>query len=256
VATAWLRFYEELNDFLPPERRKRDIAYRLDRRASVKDVIESLGVPHTEVDLILVDGRSVGFDHIVGEGERISVYPVFERLDIGPVQRLRPEPLRDPRFVCDANLGRLARYLRLLGFDTLYRNDYRDAEVARIAARERRILLSRDRRLLQRRMVTHGAFVHADDPREQAREVVRRFDLAGKARPFTRCTRCNGLLEEVGKAEILHRLEPKTREYYDRFKRCRDCGRIYWQGSHHERAQALVRHLLQAGPGAELRGRA
>jgi len=244
VATAWLRFYEELNDFLPPRRRKRDIAYPLTRRASVKDVIESLGVPHTEVDLILVDGRSVGFDHIVGDGQRISVYPVFESLDISPVQRLRPKPLREPRFVCDANLGRLARYLRLLGFDTLYRNDFRDREVAELSARQRRILLTRDRRLLRRRILTHAYFVRAEDPREQAREVVRRFDLAARARPFTRCARCNGLLEDVDKEQILDRLEPKTRRYYDRFRRCRDCARLYWQGSHHDRAAALVRHLL------------
>lgn len=256
MATAWLRFYAELNDFLPEERRGRPFAYCFDRRASVKDVIESLGVPHTEVDLILVDGRPVDFGHIVRDGERISVYPVFEGLDIGPVQRLRPEPLREPRFVCDANLGRLARYLRLLGFDTSYRNDYADAEVARISARERRILLTRDRRLLRRRIINHGYCVRSDDPRQQAREVVRRFDLAGKARPFTRCTRCNGPLEDVDKSEILDRLEPKTRRYYDRFRRCRDCGRIYWQGSHHGRARALVRSLLGRKPGSDLIGTA
>ncbi len=248
MATAWLRFYEELNDFLPPARRKVEFAYPFDRRASVKDVIESLGVPHTEVDLILVNGRSVGFDHIVRDGERISVYPVFEGLDIGPVQRLRPEPLRDPRFVCDANLGRLAKYLRLLGLDTGYRNDYRDAEVAELSVREGRILLTRDRRLLRRRILTHGYFVRAQDPRAQTREVLRRFDLGGRARPFTRCIRCNGLLEDVDKTAILDRLEPKTRKYYDRFKRCRQCGHIYWQGSHHQRARALIRHLLSCRP--------
>ena len=244
MATAWLRFYEELNDFLPPERRKREFPYHFDRRASIKDVIESLGVPHTEVDLILVNGHSVDFGHIVRDGDRVSVYPVFEGLEIGPVQRLRPAPLREPRFVCDANLGRLAGYLRLLGFDTLYRNDFADAEVAETSAREHRILLTRDRRLLRRRIITHGYFVRAEDPREQAREVVHRFDLSGRARPFTRCVRCNGLLEWVDKEKILDQLEPKTRKYYDHFKRCRACGRIYWQGSHHRRANALVCHLL------------
>ena len=244
MAQAHFRFYEELNDFLAPKWRKVEFEHRFERRASVKDMIESLGVPHTEVDLILVNGESVNFSHIVHDGDRVSVYPVFESLDIGSLLRLRERPLRNLRFVADANLGRLARYLRLLGFDCLYRNDYRDEELARISSTEKRVLLTRDRALLRRKIITHGYFTRASDPREQVAEVLSRLDLHTAVAPFTRCTRCNGLLETVAKHDVLHRLEPKTKRYYHAFQRCRDCGQVYWQGSHHFRAQRLVEELV------------
>lgn len=238
-------FYEELNDFLPPERRKRPFELHFARRSSIKDMIESLGVPHPEIELILVNGRSVGFDHIVADGDRVSVYPVFERLDVSPLIRLRPAPLRTPRFVADANLGRLARYLRLLGFDCLYDNGYADADVARISAEQQRIVLTRDRRLLKRRIITHGLFVRAEAPREQVREILERLDLYTLARPYTRCTRCNGVLENVAKQAVDSHLQPKTRRYYERFLRCPACGQIYWAGSHFERLGPLVDGFLR-----------
>lgn len=245
MACASFRFYEELNDFLPPERRKVAFRHCFERRASVKDVIESLGVPHPEIELILVNGESVDFSHIVRDGDRISVYPVFERFDVAPLVRLRETPLRDPRFVVDSNLGRLARYLRLLGFDCLYDNRFSDDDVAAISARERRIVLTRDRRLLHRKIITHGLFVRATEPREQVREVLKRLDLYTLSRPFSRCTRCNGLLEPAEKGEIEAQLQPLTRRYYDDFLRCSRCGQIYWQGSHHRRSRALVGTFLE-----------
>ena len=247
MSCACFRFYAELNDFLPPQRRGRQFCHRFERQASVKDMIESFGVPHTEVDLILINGESVDFSARVEDDDRISVYPAFERFDISPLTRLRPKPLREPAFVVDANLGRLARYLRLLGFDTLYRNDYDDATVAQISHQEHRILLTRDRVLLRRSIITHGYFVRADRPREQLAEVVARFDLCRLLHPFSRCTRCNGLLERVEKREIASRLEPKTRRYYDDFLICPDCGQIYWRGSHHERAVRLMEGLCGRG---------
>jgi uncharacterized protein with PIN domain len=239
-----LRFYAELNDFLPPALRGVDIDHEFERRASVKDMIEAFGVPHTEVEVILVNGRSVDFSYIVQNADRISVYPLFESVDITPLLRLRPAPLRKPKFVLDSNLGRLARYLRLLGLDCLYRNDYHDAEVARIASEQQRTLLTRDRTLLRRRIITHGYYVRAQQPREQVREVLARFDLYRQVAPFTRCTRCNGELEDVDKQEISARLEPKTRKYYDNFRICSECGQVFWQGSHHARMQRLVAALL------------
>jgi uncharacterized protein with PIN domain len=209
-------------------------------------MIESFGVPHTEIDLILVNGRSVDFSHIVGDGDRISVYPVFESLDISPLIRLRPAPLREPRFVVDCNLGRLARYLRLLGFDCLYRNDFTDDLVAQTSQQEQRIVLTRDRRLLLRKIITHGLFVREVDPRQQAREVLARLDLHRLVRPFTRCTRCNALLRAVEKSRVLHRLLPRTRRYYDAFLQCPACGKIYWQGSHHARARRLIEELTSS----------
>lgn len=235
-----LRFYEELNDFLAPALRKVSFDHAFDRRASVKDMIESFGVPHTEVELILVNGKSVDFSYIVNDGDRISVYPVFESLDVSPLVRLRPEPLRVPRFVIDCNLGRLARYMRLLGFDSLYRNDYSDKTIADIAQQENRIVLTRDRALLQHKIITRGYFVRAIKPREQVREVLLRLDLYRQIKPYTRCARCNGELVDADKQSIVARLEPKTRQYYDRFKVCKTCGQAYWEGSHHKRMRTLL----------------
>lgn len=245
MAVARIRFYEELNDFLPPAVRKRDIDHPFERRTSVKDMIESLGVPHTEIELILVNGQSVGFSHIVDDGDRISVYPVFETLDVSPLVRLRPQPLRTPRFVIDCNLGRLTRYLRLLGLDCLYENDFDDETVARISRQQDRIVLTRDRRLLHRKAITHGFYVREVMPKQQVQEVLNRLDLYRVVRPFTRCTRCNGLLKSAAKDTIDHLLEPRTRLYYERFSRCTHCRQIYWQGSHHGRAENLVREFLR-----------
>jgi uncharacterized protein with PIN domain len=169
-------------------------------------VIESLGVPHGEVDLILVNGESVDFSALLPDGARVSVYPVFEAIDIGPIARVRPEPLRETRFVLDVHLGRLAAYLRLLGFDASWRNDYGDAILVQLSGAERRILLTRDRELLKRSSVTHGYWIRETQPSKQLVEVVRRFDLFRSAAPFRRCLRCNHLLEEVDKASY-QRLE-------------------------------------------------
>ena len=243
MSRVQLRFYEELNDFLASALRKVDIAHTFDRRASVKDMIESFGVPHTEVDIILVNGQSVDFSYIVQDGDRISVYPMFESLDVSPLLRLRPAPLRSPAFVLDTNLGRLARYLRLLGFDCLYQNDYDDDTVATIADSEQRTVLTRDRALLQRRIITRGYFVREVRPRLQVKEVLARFDLYRLIAPFSRCIRCNGALQAVDKQIIEQRLEPKTRKYFESFMRCSDCGQIYWQGSHHARSLRLIEEL-------------
>ncbi|HEX2242632.1 MAG TPA: Mut7-C RNAse domain-containing protein [Gammaproteobacteria bacterium] len=245
MPSAHFRFYEELNDFLPPSKRKVEFEQEFAGRPAVKDIIEALGVPHTEVDLILIDGKSVDFSTPLVDGAHVSVYPMFEALDITPLLRVRARPLRTSRFVLDAHLGRLARYLRLLGFDAWYRNDYDDRTLARICQSERRILLTRDRGLLKRSTVTHGYYVRETQPLRQAREVLGRFDLYRAARPFKRCLHCNGLIKEVTKEEILNRLEPNTHRYFDQFWVCESCQRIYWQGSHYERMQRLVQALLK-----------
>jgi uncharacterized protein with PIN domain len=244
VAVAFFRFYAELNDHLPPESRMTDIVHELFGRASVKDRIEALGVPHAEVDLILVNGQAVDFSYIVQDGDRISVYPVFESIDIAPLERLRPAPLREPCFVLDAHLGRLAVYLRLLGFDALYRNDYQDAELVGIQEQEKRILLTRDRGLLKHSAVTRGYYVRKTDVRRQLLEVVCRFDLFGSIKPFQRCLCCSSLLEPVNKEAVLDRLPPNTQEHYDEFQTCPSCGRIYWKGSHYRRMRRLVEWVL------------
>lgn len=243
-----LRFYAELNDFLLESRKYRRFEIALNRRTSVKDLIESLGVPHTEVEIILANGQSVDFSYIVQKRDDLSIYPMFESVDVTPLLKLRDAPLRETRFVLDCHLGRLARYLRQFGFDTLYRNDYSDDELAKTSASEHRILLTRDRSLLKRSIITHGYFVRAFDPRKQLDEVIRRFDLKSQIVPFGRCTRCNGTVERVDKQAVEHRLEPKTRLYYHDFWQCRGCGQVYWEGSHVKHMIALTDEVLDSNP--------
>jgi len=242
---AEFRFYEELNDFLPLERHKRTFSYEFTGTPAVKDAIEAIGVPHTEVDLIVVNGESVGFDCLLQGGERVAVYPIFERLDISPVIRLRPRPLRNTRFVLDVHLGKLARYLRLLGFDALYENDYDDPTIIAISRAERRIILTRDRGILKNGAVTHGYWLRETGPREQLREVVGVFDLKGGIRPFTRCLKCNGALQPVDKSEILEQVPPRVREAYEEFVRCEGCEKVYWAGTHFERMKEIIGELLE-----------
>ncbi|MGH8713892.1 MAG: Mut7-C RNAse domain-containing protein [Casimicrobiaceae bacterium] len=231
-SVAEFRFYEELNDFLRPEWRKQTFAYAFNGTPAVKDAIEAIGVPHAEVDLILIDGESAGFARRLHDGNRVAVYPVFERLDVTPLMRLRPRPLRRTRFVLDVHLGTLARYLRLLGFDTLYRNDYGDDEIVRIAAEQARIILTRDKGLLKRRAVARGRWIRHTRPLEQLRETLAAFDLGRNARPFTRCAVCNGLLRPLSERGATTHVPAAVRERHRTFACCRSCGRIYWPGTH------------------------
>jgi uncharacterized protein with PIN domain len=238
-----LRFYEELNDFLPAARKKNPYLVHFTGRQTVKDIIESEGVPHTEVDLILVNSRSVGFGYIISDKDIISVYPEFELLDISPILRLRPKPLRESRFILDVHLGRLAGFLRVLGFDTLYRNDFTDDEIAATAASEKRIVLTRDIGILKRNAVTRGYWIRSVRPADQASEVVRKFDLQRAIRPFFRCMICNGIIEKVEKSAVEKDLLPGTKKYFNRFYRCSECSKIYWEGSHFKKLQAFVEKM-------------
>jgi uncharacterized protein with PIN domain len=245
MAQAYFRFYAELNDFLPPARRFTEFVHQFLDVTTVKDRIEAFGVPHTEVDLILANGESVDFSYRIEDGDRVSVYPVFEALDVATVSRLRPEPLRDLRFVLDIHLGKLAAYLRMIGFDTLYRNCYSDEELAQVSKEDRRVLLTRDVGLLKRGAITHGYFVRETGSRRQLGEVVRRFDLRRLARPFSRCMRCNGELREATPQEVSGQVPPKAAELHERFLSCPRCGRVYWQGGHFRRMQALIDEILK-----------
>jgi uncharacterized protein len=253
-ASAEFRFYEELNDFLPAGKRKRAFAHAFDGTPGVKDVIESLGVPHTEIDLILVDGESVRFSHRLHGGERVAVYPMFERFDVRPGYRLRPRPLRRTRFVADVHLGALARRLRLLGFDTLYERQCDDARLAALSASERRILLTRDVGLLKHGIVTRGHWVRATDPQRQIEEVVRAFSAERDLEPFTRCMVCNGELRPIERATVAGRVPPRVYARFRRFMECAGCGRIYWRGSHYERLVELARDLRRRQPQSDIKG--
>ncbi len=243
MQVAVFRFYEELNDFLPEKRKKVPFVYNFRGTPSVKDAIEALGVPHVEVDLILVNGISVGFDYALQNNDYVSVYPVFETLDISNVSHLRAKPLREFRFVLDVHLGKLARYLRMFGFDTLYRNDYEDREIIRISVDEHRVILTRDLGILKVKTVTHGYYIRNQNPKVQLTEVLEHFDLFHAVKPFCRCIKCNEELAIVSKDKIIHQLEPLTRQYFHEFYQCSGCGTIYWEGSHFERMKDFIARI-------------
>lgn len=242
--SAWFRAYQELNDFLPEGDRKQWFIYRFNGSPSIKDAVEAAGIPHTEVDLILVNGESVSFAYRLQHEDRVSIYPVFESFDMEGVTRLRMRPLRNPAFVLDVHLGKLARLLRLFGFDALYRNDLDDPEIIDISIEQGRVILTRDVGILKHRRVTHGYWVRGTDPEEQLEEVISRFQLEGAVRVFSRCMNCNGPLNRVEKKEVEHLLEPETRKHFDTFFQCGSCGQVYWRGSHYDKLQETIRRIL------------
>jgi uncharacterized protein len=232
MAGASFRFHGALADFLKREHRDRAFRHACARAASLKNAIESLGVPHTEVGAVSVNGAPATLQRTVREGDEIEVFPVA------------PEMGTDLHFLADAHLGGLARFLRMLGFDTLHDNEFCDARIRRLALAENRIVLSRDRELLKCREIRRGCYVRALKAEAQLREVAQRYDLAAHARPFTLCLRCNLELRPVAKAEIAEQLPPKVREIQERFVRCDGCDRIYWPGTHYERMRAALGELL------------
>jgi len=240
---ARVRFYGPLNDFLVRRKREQWIEHSFDGQPSVKDVIESLGVPHTEIETILVNRIAVDFGYLVKDQNTIEVYPPGWQFEARPAIAVRPATPDDRCFVLDTHLGRLAAYLRMLGFDTLYRNDYGDEELARVSSEENRILLTRDVGLLKRGIVQHGYFVRETNPEKQLTEIVRYYDLLPKIEPFGRCSKCNSALEVVSKDDIKEQLPPMTTDYFDEFRRCTGCGKIYWRGSHMDRLDKVISAL-------------
>jgi uncharacterized protein len=233
MSTAYFRFLGRLKDFLPPDRREQTIRVGFRGRQTLKHLVESLGVPHPEVGRVQVKGQERPLSTITQDGDEAEVHPIPNGCAI------------EPRFLLDNHLGRLAAYLRMLGFDCLYHNDYDDQELADILQREERILISRDRRLLMRKVVIHGYCPRSLNSLEQLTEVIRRFDLLKQITPFHRCLRCNHPLEPVPKEAVLDRLEPLTKLYFDEFQICPNCNQVYWKGSHYERMQNLLEKIIQ-----------
>ena len=244
MAKADFRFYAELNHFLPSRKKHVSFAYFFEERAAIKDTIESLGVPHPEVAFIQVNEEWVDFSYVVRDGDEINVYPLSIAPEITPTISVQPQQLDVPRFVLDIHLGKLATSLRLLGFDTLYRNDYADEELAKISDASQRILLTRDKGLLMRSLVTYGYYVRSTNPDTQIVEVLQRFNLFDSVVPFRRCLRCNGLLEPVAKELIIDQLPESVKLNVKEFHRCSDCQQIYWRGSHYERMQQYIEGIL------------
>jgi uncharacterized protein with PIN domain len=238
------RFYAQLNDFLPGQWRRGRFKYRLHGPASVKDVIEAIGVPHPEVDLITVNGDLADFTYRMRDGDHVCVYPVFRSVDVSGLRRVGSDPPQPTRFALDIHLRKLASLLRLAGFDAVLLAD--DGEVAKMSADEGRVALTRDVGLLKRSIIRHGYWIRQTDPEQQFVEVLQRFDLADRMDPFTRCMECNVRLIPVDADVVAERLPPGTRECFNQFHRCPACDRIYWQGSHYERLVPLLERARTA----------
>ena len=243
MKTLHIRFYEELNDFLPKQKRKTRFEINFTGSPPVKDLIESRGVPHTEIDMILVNGKSVKFDCKLKDGDDVSVYPVFESFDISGIQRLRSKPLRRPKFVLDVHFGTLARYMRMFGFDTKYENDYSDEQIIDISLNEKRAILTRDLGILKQTRVTHGYWVRNTKPVKQVEEIIERFDLKNEITEFSRCITCNSILKPVEKEKVADRVPPKVYNYQTEFYLCKECNKVYWKGSHYVNMNLMVERM-------------
>jgi len=245
--SAYIRFYGQLNDFHSRKAMFQETeigkTIEISVNQSVKDLIESLGVPHCEVDLIIVNGLSVGFDYTVNENDKISVYPEFTVIDIKSLTKLSAILPEEIKFVTDVHLGKLTKYLRLLGFDTFYENDSTDIQLIEISNSEKRILLTRDVGLLKNNRIIYGYWLRNTDPYKQIYEVVNRFHIKNKTKPFTFCLTCNGKISIIKKEKIIERLEPKTIEFFDEFYICDNCRKIYWKGSHLKKMDVLIKRF-------------
>lgn len=234
MSTAWFLFHGRLNDLLPRDQRDKQIIVLFRGRQSVKHLAESLGAPHPEIGWVHVNGQEGNLNHITQDGDQVELHPVQNGY------------LADPRFVLDCHLGRLTAHLRMLGYDCAYQNDFDDPTLTDIAVQEGRILLTRDRRLLMRKVIQHGYCLRSLNTFEQLTEIIERFELADSIHPFHRCIRCNHPLEPVEKEKVLERLEPLTRLYFDDFHICPTCKQIYWKGSHYERMERLIEEIRES----------
>jgi uncharacterized protein len=243
--TARIRFYAELNDFLRTGQKQKNFDFSFKGQVTVRDAIESLGVPHSAVDLMLVNGLPAPFSQRIHSGDMISVYPEFETFDISGISQIRKKPLRTSRFIVDAHLGKLARELRMLGFDTLFAREISDNEIISLACNERRTIITRDRDLLKSEKVDHGYYVRSTHSGDQLKEVINKFDLYSQFSPFTRCLICNGELFNVTLAEISDKIKPETASVFKDFFRCSGCHRIFWEGSHYERMKNYIEKLTE-----------
>ena len=244
MKSAKFTFHGNLNFFLHRRQKDKPVIQEFDWRGTIKDMIESIAPPHPEIELIVVNGESVNWDYIVQDGDIVDVYPNFDAVDLVNKVILLPPYQGKPKFILDTHLGRLAAYLRMMGFDTLYKNDYEDDVLAEVSASENRILLTRDIGVLKRGIVVYGYFVRETNPRRRFIEIARRYNLSSYSTAFGRCTRCNGTLNNVQKADILEELSDRTASHYDTFYQCVACHQVYWRGSHYYRMQELIQEVI------------
>ncbi|MGB3209447.1 MAG: Mut7-C RNAse domain-containing protein [Desulforhopalus sp.] len=241
--TLFLTFYGNNIELLRPPLKKGQVAYSLNRRASIKDIIEALGVPHTEAGMLLLNGRELTFQHLPDAGEHIHILPFNHEIPATTPTVLRPRPLGNLRFMFDINVCKIGRNLRMIGLDAVPVPGGTLRDVAAAAAIEERILLSRNRELLKLGDIIYGHLLRSENHQKQLVEVSERYNLKTCLKPFSRCLVCNGILVPAVKKDILGLLEPLTKKYYTEFKQCERCKRVYWQGSHHAQMQKLLRRL-------------
>jgi uncharacterized protein with PIN domain len=244
--TFSFRIYAGLNDFLPIGIRQKTFTLAFKTPITVREVIESIGIPLSEVVLVLVNSEPADFTIRLQENDLISLYPAFENFDISAITTTKQGTLHYPRFILDAHLGKLAKYLRMLGFDTLYRNDYDDQHIINIAKEEERIILTRDKLLLKSKEVHYGYFVRSIEKHEQLREIVNKFNLSDKFSSFTRCMTCNAELIKKMKSEIFDKIDPETASIFNVFFYCPNCEKVFWKGSHFERMEKLILNLVKS----------
>lgn len=239
------RFYEELNDYLPESNRREWFVMDIESATTIRTILKKLVVPIEEIDLILVNQQSQGLDYQLHNEDRVSIYPVFELFDISSVSKIRIKPLRTLKFIGDVHLGRLCKYLRMLGFDTLYFKNYTVEQLIELSRQGRRILLSKDQKLGKHPKVNHWYWVRSSDPMEQIRDLYEKLDLEGNIDPLTRCIKCNNEIISIPKKEVMQKIQPRTAKYYEEFFRCPNCERIYWKGSHYEHMLEFIQNQFQ-----------
>jgi uncharacterized protein len=232
--TAFFQFHGALNDFLSSAKKNTTILWQLNEPSSIKDAIEALGIPHPEVFKITVNNIDVDFKYLLKTSDRVEVFP-YE----GPIDYIGIET----RFILDVHLGKLAKNLRMLGIDTLYRNDYAEKQIVQIASNGNLIVLTRDKILLKHAAIRYGYCLRSNKLVEQLNEVITRFGLKEKIKPFTRCLECNGLIVAVAKDLVAEKVPEKSRQYYEEFFQCNDCRRIYWKGTHYERMKMRIERI-------------
>jgi hypothetical protein len=242
MSKSSFRFHDSLNDFLLPLKRNTWIEYIFNDTPAIKHAIESIGIPHPEVDLIIINGAPVDFKYPLRDKDIVEVYPVFSAGDLAETGALN-RPFFYEKFILDVHLGKLAKILRLFGFDTYYKNDYDDKTIVQIAETEKRTVLTRDVNLLKHKSITIGYWLRSQFAEEQLKEVIRRFRLKAKFKPFERCVECNGKIIKIEKSAVLDKLLPKTILYYNDFFQCICCKRIYWRGSHYEQMQQYIERM-------------
>ncbi|MEO1290432.1 MAG: Mut7-C RNAse domain-containing protein [Chloroflexota bacterium] len=242
--SATFTFHGSLNFFLHRRQKHKPVVQEFDWRGTIKDMIESIAPPHPEIELIVVNGESVNWDYIVQDGDVVDVYPYFDAVDLNHKVILLPPYQGKPKFILDTHLGRLAAYLRMMGFDTLYKNDYADDVLAEVSASENRILLTRDIGVLKRGIVVYGYFVRETDPRKRLYEINARYNLRDWVDPFGRCMSCNGELQSVDKDSIRDEIPVDTYEAFDDYHQCQSCEKIFWKGSHYEKMERLIDEVV------------